>query len=149
MPAVSEFRQIDWSSAEYLQELDLRNRILRIPLGRNLMDENLDNEKADFHLGAFAEDRLVGVLILTPVSGIILKMRQVAIDSDVQGKGIGQQLVRYSETFASHLGYRKIQLHARQTAVSFYLKLNYQLVGEEFMEVGLPHRKMEKDLVAV
>ena len=37
-------------------------------------------------------------------------------------------------------------LHARQTAVPFYLKLGYAEVGAPFQEVGIPHRCMEKPL---
>jgi predicted GNAT family N-acyltransferase len=37
-------------------------------------------------------------------------------------------------------------LHARATAVPFYLRLGYTVVGEPFEEVGIPHRGMEKAL---
>jgi predicted GNAT family N-acyltransferase len=37
-------------------------------------------------------------------------------------------------------------LHARETAVPFYLKLGYEVVGGQFEEVGIPHFKMEKKL---
>lgn len=146
MSGTNQLRQIDWDSPEYGEELDLRNRILRVPLGMNLFDENLDREKNDFHLGAFAEGKLVGVLILTPVSDQVLKMRQVAIEFDFQGRGVGKELVQFSEKFALKRGFSKLELHARDSAVAFYLKLKYQPVGEEFTEVGIPHRKMEKDL---
>ncbi|NOZ36403.1 MAG: GNAT family N-acetyltransferase [Chlorobi bacterium] len=41
---------------------------------------------------------------------------------------------------------QKIVLHARKTAVSFYLKLNYKIISEQFYEVGIPHFKMRKML---
>ena len=34
------------------------------------------------------------------------------------------------------------------TAVGFYEKLGYASVGREFMEVGLPHIRMEKHIQA-
>jgi predicted GNAT family N-acyltransferase len=37
-------------------------------------------------------------------------------------------------------------LNARDTAIPFYLHLGYELVGEPFVEVGIPHRKMRKAL---
>jgi predicted GNAT family N-acyltransferase len=37
-------------------------------------------------------------------------------------------------------------LHARQTAVAFYERLRYAVDGEPFMEIGLPHRTMTKEL---
>ena len=43
----------------------------------------------------------------------------------------------------AHLqGGSEIALHARESAVPFYLALGYGLVGEPFEEVGIPHRKM-------
>ncbi len=143
-----EIREIAYQSTEYLTELDLRNRVLRLPMGLNLMEENLEKEQSDVHFGAFENNKLKGVLVLTPLNNSTLKMRQVAIDFDFQGKGVGQELVRFSEKFATESGFGEMCLHARKTAVAFYLKLGYQLIGDEFVEIGIPHIKMNKILVA-
>jgi predicted GNAT family N-acyltransferase len=37
-------------------------------------------------------------------------------------------------------------LHARSTAVPFYAKLGYECVGDEFIEVTIPHWEMRKAL---
>jgi predicted GNAT family N-acyltransferase len=37
-------------------------------------------------------------------------------------------------------------MHARKTAVGFYEKFGYQVSGNVFEEVTLPHFVMEKDL---
>jgi predicted GNAT family N-acyltransferase len=37
-------------------------------------------------------------------------------------------------------------MHARNTALGFYLKCGYELKEKEFTEVGIPHRYMEKHL---
>lgn len=142
-----KIREIAYQSTDYAAELELRNNILRIPLGMNLMDENLEKEQFDFHLGAFENHVLIGVLVLSSVNDFTLKMRQVAIDSRFQGNGIGQKLVHFSEHFASEKGFTKMVLHARKTAIPFYLKLGYQLIDNEFFEVGIPHQKMNKNLV--
>jgi len=39
-----------------------------------------------------------------------------------------------------------IELHARKTAVGFYLKMNYQIEPDIFTEVGLLHYRMYKSL---
>lgn len=135
-----------WNSAEYQQELELRNRILRKPLGLNLFDENLENEKNDFHLGLLEDAQLRAILVLTPLSTGVIKMRQVAVDSDFQGQGYGAQLVIFSEDFSRKRNFQKIVLHARKGVVPFYLQLGYSAVGEEFVEVTIPHLKMEKIL---
>ncbi|MFN4080100.1 MAG: GNAT family N-acetyltransferase, partial [Saprospiraceae bacterium] len=87
-------------------------------------------------------------LNLTPQNPEVFKMRQVAVAPEAQGKGVGAKLVSASEQLARQLGARRIALHARETAVPFYLKLNYQIEGEPFEEVGIPHRYMVKELRA-
>ena len=36
--------------------------------------------------------------------------------------------------------------HARKNALAFYKKLDYELVGDVFIEVGLEHYKLVKKL---
>jgi predicted GNAT family N-acyltransferase len=41
---------------------------------------------------------------------------------------------------------KSIELHARETAVPFYLNLKYLAIGNQFFEVDIPHFKMTKEL---
>jgi len=133
-------------SAEYQEELALRNEILRVPIGLDMFSEDLSGEDSDFHIGAFLDGKLVGCLVLTLVSNEKIKMRQVAVKEAYQGLGIGKKLVAFCEVFASKKGYNQIVLAARKTAVGFYEKLGYRVVGDEFLEVGMAHFKMTKDI---
>ena len=71
-------------------------------------------------------------------------MRQVAVQSNLQGIGIGKKLVQFVEQEAKKLGITHFELNARKSAVPFYLSMNYALEGEEFEEVGIPHFRMKK-----
>ena len=75
-----------------------------------------------------------------------MKMRQVAVAANKQGFGVGRLLVEASEAKSKTMGALEIQLHARDTAVPFYLKLGYEIFDEPFVEVGIPHRKMKKSI---
>ncbi|MDL2233212.1 GNAT family N-acetyltransferase [Ruminococcaceae bacterium OttesenSCG-928-L11] len=141
-----EIREIAYASPEYRQEMELRHHILRMPLGMNLYEEDLSGEAEDIHIGAFDGDTLVGCLILTPAGDGVCKMRQVAVAAERQGAGIGSALCRYAEQLARQRGYRRIVLHARQTAIPFYESLAYRGEGALFTEVGILHRGMHKDL---
>lgn len=134
------------NSPEYLQSLLLRYKILRIPLGLTYEPKDFENDKTDIHVGIFRGDTIVGCLILARGKNATLKMRQVAVDNNLQQQGIGTQLVQFSELYASKNNYKKIYCHARKTAMPFYLKLGYHVVGEEFVEVNLPHVYMEKTI---
>ena len=73
-------------------------------------------------------------------------MRQVAVDAPFQQNGIGKKMVQFCESFATSRNFNKIELNARKSAVPFYLSLDYQIVGDEFLEVNIPHYKMIKSL---
>jgi GNAT superfamily N-acetyltransferase len=70
----------------------------------------------------------------------------MAVPNNMQGKGIGRALMIFAENIARDLGYRKLCMHARKTAVGFYQKLGYSITGDEFTEVTIPHYIMEKTL---
>lgn len=138
---------VKFGSKEQIESIQLRSTILREPLGLNFTQDELVLEFNDFHFVAGINGKIVAVLILVELPDKILKMRQVAVDLSFQGKGIGQTLVKYSEQWARENNFDLIVLNARKSAVPFYLKLNYEIVGEEFMEIGIPHYKMKKLLI--
>ena len=126
--------------------VDLRDRILRKPLGLTYTAEQLEAESDSIHVACYFQDEVVGCLILEPDGMRNLKMRQVAVSDRHQGLGIGRALVDFSEEYASDNGYDKISMHAREAAVGFYLKLGYEVEGEPFEEVTIPHRSMFKKI---
>ena len=138
---------IEFATPEYDESVALRYAILRKPLGLEFTPEQLSLEWSDTHLAAFdSNGQMIGILLLTRKNERELKMRQVAVAANQQGKGVGAALVRESETIAKSLNFEKMVLHARETAVPFYLSLGYEVVGDRFEEVGIPHFAMEKGL---
>ncbi len=135
---------INYFGTQYFQELALRNEILRKPLGLKFSLNDLKDEINQHHIGAFYEEKLIGCLLLMPIDSNIIQMRQVAVDENFRAKGIGKEMVLFSEEYSQKLGYKKIILHARETATKFYEKLNYKKVGSEFIEVKIPHWEMVK-----
>ena len=140
------FLVADFGSPEQLASIELRKRVLRWPLGLDFTPEQLAAEMNEFHLLALDGDQLIACLVLTPQSKDTIKMRQVAVEPDWQGKGVGKKLVEFSERIAREKGFSKMVLNARDTAVPFYLKLDYEIEGEPFEEVTIPHRRMVKEL---
>lgn len=141
-------RQIGYGSQEYKEALELRNKILRIPLGLDLFDEDLSGEINDIHIGAFLNGVLIGVLVLTRINGVKVKMRQLAVDETYQRQRVGASMVEHAERLSFIIGYSEIYLHARVTAVKFYERLRYLTEGEEFIEIGIPHIAMAKKLIS-
>ena len=141
-----KIRQIQTATSEYEAELKLRDDVMRRPLGLSIYDDDLQAEADDIHIGAFSPDGLVGVLVLTPLTNGSMKMRQVAVSEGSRKQGIGTLLVDYAERIAVQRGCPYIKLHARITAVAFYERLGYKITGGEFLEIGIPHRPMEKTI---
>jgi GNAT superfamily N-acetyltransferase len=139
-------KMIDHGTKEYQQMIHLRNEILRKPLGLTFDAEELEREREDILMGAFEDDRLLGCCLLTRVDERTLRLRQMAVPSGMQGKGIGRALMVFCENVARDRGYKRLIMHARKTALGFYQKLGYHVSGEEFVEVTIPHFIMEKAL---
>lgn len=134
---------IDHGSIQYQQMLDLRNEILRAPLGMLLTDEDINKDKDSILIGAFEEEKMLGCCMLVKNSDKIL-LRQMAVKNDLQGKGIGRALLNFAEALARDIGYDEIWMYARKNAVGFYEKLGYSTSGEEFINLTIPHVIMRK-----
>ncbi len=70
------------------------------------------------------------------------KIGRMAVLKEFRGQGIGTALL--SETIRAGMmqGASVFELHAQQTAVPFYAKLQFKPDGAIFDEVGIPHQCM-------
>lgn len=137
---------IDHGSREYQQMVQLRTDILRRPLGLIFTPDELEREKAEILIGAFEEEKMLGCCMLVQEEPSSVRLRQMAVLNNLQGKGIGRALMQFAENIARDRGFKKITMHARKSAIGFYEKLGYRISGEEFEEVTIPHFVMEKFL---
>lgn len=137
---------VEYQSDEYQEMLNLRYEVLRKPLGLNYTAEQLSAEATDYFLGGYEDDKLVACLKITPLSKHQFQLKQMAVHPIYQGLGHGAQLVTFAESNLKMKGANKIILHARQSAIGFYQKLGYECFGDEYFEVGIPHRSMQKYL---
>jgi GNAT superfamily N-acetyltransferase len=138
--------RVEHGSSLYQAAVFLRNEVLRRPLGLAFSPEQLAAEVGSIHLSAYDEHTLLGCLNLLPLPDGEIKMRSVAVRPDLQRAGVGTALIKHSELLATQEGFRRMMLHARETAVPFYQRLGYVIEGERFEQVTLPHFKMYKIL---
>ena len=139
-------KTILYNSAAHKQMIELRNDILRKPLGLSFTPADFQKEQQNILIGAFEVNKIVGCCVLTKVNERTIQLRQMAVNNEFQGKGVGKQIVQYAEKIAQEEKYETIMMHARSVAVSFYKKLGYAIEGNEFMEVSIPHFMMKKNL---
>lgn len=126
--------------------VNLRFEIMRKPLGLSFSQEELAKEKTDILIGAFDEDEMMGCCILTDTKDGRVRLRQMAVQKNMQGKGIGESIITFAENLARDKGFKALTMHARDTAIGFYEKYGYKVKGEQFIEINIPHHIMEKKL---
>ncbi|MGX5818477.1 GNAT family N-acetyltransferase [Chitinophaga lutea] len=146
---MNTIRIIEYGSCDYRSMVALRDEVLRKPLGLSFSDDYLQQELNDVLIGYFEDDRLAGCCILTPLSGKTVQLRQMAVSPAFQRGGIGHKLLVFAEGKARDAGFSELMLHARKEAVPFYLKSGYSARGDAFIEVGIPHLEMFKELQAL
>ena len=137
---------IDHGSKEYQQMIKLREDILRRPLGLGFDPKELEEEKNHMLIGAFEDEKMLGCCMLVEEKPGTVRLRQMAVLNDLQGKGIGRALMNFAENLARDAGYKVVSMHARQHAIGFYEKMGYKVAGDEFIEITIPHYVMEKQL---
>jgi GNAT superfamily N-acetyltransferase len=137
---------IDHGSNEYRQMVKLRDDILRKPIGLGFTAQELEKEKDNMLIGAFEDEDMLGCCMLVEEDPETVRLRQMAVLNDLQGKGIGRALMNFAENLARDRGYKTMSMHARKNAAGFYEKMGYKVVGNEFTEITIPHYVMEKRL---
>jgi len=138
---------IDHGSKEYQQMIKLREDILRKPLGLGFEPNELEEEKENMLIGAFEDEQMLGCCMLVEEKPGTVRLRQMAVLNNLQGKGIGRALMAFAENLARDAGYKVLSMHARKNAVGFYEKMGYKVASDEFTEITIPHFVMEKQLL--
>jgi predicted GNAT family N-acyltransferase len=110
----------------------------------NRHDEYDHFEKTAQHYLAFAEHQPVGAARWRETAHGI-KLERFAVLKEYRNKGIGTMLLK-KIIRDTHSMNRKIYLHAQLSAVNFYKKEGFKVVGEIFSEANIQHYKMELDV---
>jgi len=142
------YRLITTLDPDYAAEQELRNRVLRIPLGLELSEDDLRGEDEQLHVVGL-DDRgkvIACVLVAFPEAGA--KIRQIAVDDAWRDQGIGAELMQRAEAVVRERGKLRVLLHARVSARGFFEKLGYATTSDVFIEVTIPHVTMEKVLLS-
>lgn len=135
-----------FGSSLYAQCLELREAILREPLGLSVTGDELADDARRRHFCALAGGAVIGSVSLKPLGAHTLHLKQMVVAADRQGEGIGARLLDCAEAWARRHDYGVIILNARIGAEGFYEKHGYAPQGEPFVENTIPHVRMTKRL---
>lgn len=127
--------------------LVLRDEMLRKPIGLKHSEADSQKEPGYRHFGIMQNDEMIACLMMVPHTNELVQIRQMAVLEGLQGQGFGRIIMTGVEAILRKEGrIKRVFLNARGTAIGFYGKLGYTGTGEEFIEVGIPHLRMEKSM---
>ncbi len=142
-----ELVQIKYGTPLHEEEIKLRDKVLREPLGLKFSKEDLASEKEELRYALLdPSGKLAACLLIRVLSNSHVRLRQMAVREELRGKGVGSELVEKVESELKNKFFNKIELHSRKYAEGFYKKIGYSPSGNTFTEVGIPHIKMTKKL---
>lgn len=75
------------------------------------------------------------------------KVERICVLKEYRHCGAGSIIMDVIEQYASDHHIKKLILNAQTHAISFYEKLGYTVISDEFLDAGIPHRTMEKFLI--
>lgn len=71
---------------------------------------------------------------------------RMAVLGEFRGRGVGTALLRAAVELAERRGDPLVKLNAQCSAVGFYARLGFTAEGDEFLDAGIPHRQMTREL---
>ncbi|WP_449622516.1 GNAT family N-acetyltransferase [Robertmurraya sp. Marseille-Q9965] len=74
------------------------------------------------------------------------KVERICVLQEKRKGGAGKVIMDGIEEHAKSRGLKKLKLNAQTHAIPFYSKLGYEVVSEEFLDAGIPHKTMVKEI---
>ena len=120
----------------------VRNTVFTVEQG---ISENVDFDGRDHecvHVLAHTEGKTIGTARMLPDGHV----GRIAVHEAWRGRGVGTRLVEYLTEVARDQGFSEIHLHSQAHATAFYSRLGFETRGEPFIEAGIEHVLMVRNL---
>ena len=134
----------------------MRHAVLRP--GRPVSYSVYSEDEGAVHVGAWDDDMLVGCATVFPepwpgneqlaAVADAWRLRGMAVDPSMQGTGVGRLVLAEGMSAAREAGSTLLWANARTSALGFYERMGWRIIGEEFVasDSDLPHFPMAIDL---
>ncbi|MFB7138723.1 GNAT family N-acetyltransferase [Gottfriedia sp. NPDC056225] len=99
------------------------------------------------HILVHYNEKPVGTGRIRFVDGVG-KLERICLLESFRKFGLGKIIIKALEKIAVERGATKVKLHGQTHAEGFYKKLGYHTSSDIFMEDGIPHILMQKELSA-
>lgn len=108
------------------------------------LEFDADDETA-LHVVAVADGAVIGTGRLVSHAGYV-KVGRMAVLREWRTHGAGRAILNALLAEAARRALVRVVLHAQVQAIGFYERSGFRVVGDEFDEAGIPHRRMERVL---
>lgn len=134
------------SPAELASAMRLRERVFvdeqRVPPEL----EHDEHDKTAAHVVLLQGSVAIATGRVRLVDAGLAKVERVAVDASLRRTGLGRLVMSALEERASGLGAARVKLAAQVSAIPFYEAIGYVAKGDVFMDAGIAHRWMSREL---
>ena len=125
--------------------LDIRAKVFIEEQGVSEADERDGRDGDAIHLIAFVDNAPVGTarILIEDNTG---KIGRVAVLADQRGSGFGKALILASLDELRGSGVPRAKLGAQTHAIGFYAALGFSPIGAEYMDAGIAHQDMVREV---
>lgn len=135
---------INIKSSFYQEAVAIRTKLFfdNIKNSSALIDDEF--EAKSIHLVSLNEDKVVGTGRLN-IENKVGTISQMAIKENFQNKGIGREILKVLIEKSNNYKTTEIKLGARETAIPFYEKFGFIVIGQKYpsKKTGISHQQME------
>ncbi|KRL63586.1 GNAT family N-acetyltransferase [Lactobacillus psittaci] len=137
----------DLNSKLYQDCLNLRKEVFIKEQGvpPELEVESQTDEQA-LYFGGYLDNQLVSCARVKLEDDKTWHIQRVATKKNFRGRGLAKELFNKIDAEAKKRCITTLTLDAQDQAQGFYLKLGYKVVGQGFMDAGIPHHRMYKEI---
>jgi predicted GNAT family N-acyltransferase len=140
-----EVRRIE-NKQDLAAAFEIRKVVFVEEQGTPLEEEFDEGDDEAVHILIVAGQKAVGTARIRIVEEGLAKLERICVLAEYRQYGIGKRIVTTLEGLALEMGATMAKLHGQTQAEGFYQKLGYATVSDVFMEDGIPHVVMTKNL---
>jgi predicted GNAT family N-acyltransferase len=135
-------RILAWPAAE-AEAMRIRDAVFVVEQGvpREIERDQWD-QCSDHALALERDGRAVGTGRLLPDGHV----GRIAVLPEWRGRGVGGQILASLVARAHERGMKRVVLNAQTHAIPFYARHGFAAFGAEFMEAGIPHVSMAREI---
>lgn len=108
--------------------------------------DHYDETATHFVCKHLKNNSIIGTARLIQTGENSAKIGRVAILAEFRKNGVGRRIMERVELEAANMGISKLTLEAQLHAIPFYEKIGYQADGPIFLDAGIEHKRMTREL---